>query len=387
MARPRVAIVHQGFIPEYRVRFFELLADRSEIEYVVFHGQAPTGSGHRAAAGPFGFPNVAVQNREVVLGGKRIILQPILGRIARGSYAAAVLGAELKFVANVAVAGLMSAWGKPVVLWGHGYEKDEDAPASLLTRTAAGLKRRYARGAAGYLVYTEGGAARLTAAGVDPARVTVVRNTLDMSRQQALRSQLERADPSVLRRELGVDPQVDVLLYVGRIYSEKRVEELVELARRLHARPEPACRAEIVVVGDGPDRRRVEALARGIPGIRFVGELYDEGVARWLHIATAVVMPGKVGLTVNHALAHGIPVLTRNSRLHAPEIEYLRHGHNGLVVKGDLDAYEEAVAEVLLSPSLSRRLRNGALESRHALGLDQMVAAFSRGVAQVVARN
>jgi hypothetical protein len=40
--RARIAVLNQGYIPHYRRRFFELLAERGQAEYVVFHGAPPS---------------------------------------------------------------------------------------------------------------------------------------------------------------------------------------------------------------------------------------------------------------------------------------------------------------------------------------------------------
>jgi glycosyltransferase involved in cell wall biosynthesis len=383
---PRVAIVHQGFVPIYRVPFFERLAATSDLEYVVFHGDPPSGTGHRAATGPFAFPNVEVQNRELRAGGRGAVWQPVVRRILR-DYSTAVIGAEVKLLANVAVGLGLAATKRPVVLWGQGSEKATHDGAGRLSDWLASLKAAAARRADAYLVYTDGGAQALAAAGVDPAKVTVVRNTIDVSHQIELHSELAAADESALRRELGLAAESVVLVYIGRVYREKNLDELVELARR-RADGSGAPRVEIAVIGDGPDLPRVRDLARGVPDIRFVGELYDDReVARWLRAADGLAIPGKVGLAVNHALAHGVPVLTRESDLHAPEVEYLTHGDNGLIVPGTTEDYRAAIEQFATSNELRRTLAEGALRSRESLGLDRMVGAFDHGVRAALDRR
>ena len=95
-------------------------------------------------------------------------------------------------------------------------------------------------------------------------------------------------------------------------------------------------------------------------------------------------MPGKVGLTVNHALAHGVPILTRETTLHAPEIDYVRNGENGLIVDGDLDAYTAAIGEVLRTPGLQQQIARGAMTAGRGLSLEAMVRAFHDGVARAL---
>ena len=37
-SRGKVAILNHGYLPHYRVRFYELLAERGGFDYIVFHG-------------------------------------------------------------------------------------------------------------------------------------------------------------------------------------------------------------------------------------------------------------------------------------------------------------------------------------------------------------
>lgn len=384
--RPRVAVVHHGFVPPFRVAFFERLARAGEVEYVFFHGEAPRATGHRAAAGPFSFPNVRVRNRQVGVGHRSVILQPIVRRVAGGGFAGLVVGAELKFPASFATAVAMRLRGKPFVLWGHGYDTAEDAGVALRSFGTA-AKARYARHADAYLVYTEGGARQLAARGIDPERITVVRNTLDVAAQGELRRRFADADEATLRRDLGLRADSVVLLHLGRAYREKHLDELVEAVRRLGARA-GLPPVEVAVLGDGPDLPRISELASEVPGVHLPGAVYDEEhVARWLRVAAVLATPGKVGLAVNHALAHGVPVVTRASDVHAPEVEYLEHGVNALIVPGDLDAYVSALAEIVTSAARREALASGALRSSERLGLDHMVRAFDAGVRGALARR
>jgi glycosyltransferase involved in cell wall biosynthesis len=385
--RPRIAVLKDGFVPDYRAEFFTRLGQMREVEYVIFHGQAPRGTGHRAAHGPFSFPEVRRVNRELRLGRRTLVYQSAVREVAGPAFDGAVLGAELKMLSHVALFPLLTLRGKPVLLWGQGGEKGEERGTlmKVLGRAGATLKRTAASRADGYIAYTSAGKKRLTEAGVDPAKVFVVRNTLDVEGEVELHARLSAQPDDALRGELGLRQDSVVLLFVGRVYPEKKLSEFVSVLRRLRDRGLTRHPVEGVVIGDGPDLARVEREADGVDGVHFVGEIRDrERVARHLRVASAVVIPGKVGLAVNHAFAHGVPVLTRGGSLHAPEFEYLEDGRNSIVSEGDLDAFAEAIAEFVESTDQRARLARGALESRQSLTVASMADSFHHAVCQTL---
>jgi glycosyltransferase involved in cell wall biosynthesis len=385
--RPRIAVLKDGFVPEYRAEFFARLGRMAEVEYVIFHGQAPRDTGHRAARGPFSFPQARFANRELRLGQRTLVYQPAVRAVAGPAFDGAVLGAELKMLAHVVLFPLLKLRGRPVLLWGQGGEKGEDRSAAMeaIGKAGAALKRTAAEHADGYIAYTSAGRDSLTESGIDPAKVFVVRNTLDVEGEIELHARLSDEPVDALREELGLRRDSVVLLFVGRVYPEKKLSEFVSMLRALRDRKLARCPVEGVVIGDGPDLERVEREADGLEGVHFVGEIRDRThVARYLRVSSAMVIPGKVGLAVNHAFAHGVPVITRSGPLHAPEFEYLEHGHNSIVSEGDLGAFADAIAELVDSPERRAVLARGALESREGLTVAAMATSFHHAVCQTL---
>src|SRR3546814_15903003 len=90
-----------------------------------------------------------------------------------------------------------------------------------------------------------------------------------------------------------------------------------------------------------------------------------------MRVADALVIPGYVGLAVNHAFAQGLPVVTRRHELHSPEVEYIEHGRNGLIVDGDFDAFVVELARLIDDPERLRGLARGALETRDDLRVEK----------------
>ena len=96
-------------------------------------------------------------------------------------------------------------------------------------------------------------------------------------------------------------------VFIGRLSPEKGADLLVN-AWRVAGLP-----ATLTLVGDGPDRRRVEQAARGAEGLRLVGRLDADGVAAEIRRAAVVVVPSLwyegFPTVVAEAFAAGRPVI------------------------------------------------------------------------------
>ncbi|QFU16144.1 glycosyltransferase family 4 protein [Microvirga thermotolerans] len=100
------------------------------------------------------------------------------------------------------------------------------------------------------------------------------------------------------RRERALDLPRPVFLYVGRVAVEKNLGAFLSLDL-------PGTK---VVVGDGPSRA---ALERAHPGVRFLGALAGEPLARVYASADVFVFPSLTdtfGIVLLEALASGLPV-------------------------------------------------------------------------------
>ncbi|MGA7521118.1 MAG: glycosyltransferase family 4 protein [Acidobacteriaceae bacterium] len=394
-ARPiRVAILHQGFIPHYRVRLYELLNQLSPTtRYVVFHGAPASNSGWTAAEGPFAFPNRRVRNRELHLGKWLAIYQPVIREILAGEYDVVVLGHEVKFLSNTLLALLCRARGIPVLYWGLGYHLRENFAFTSKSKRwvdwlATRIKNALTRLADGYLVYTTGGAQQLAEVGFPPERTFVLRNTIDISAQCRIYDSLAGTDPAALREALGLRPDSVVLIFMGRLVDDKHVEVLIEAVTRINRQAGSQPPVEALIVGSGPMRDALERQASGDPAVKFLGPIFDDAViAQYIKVAAAVVIPGRAGLAINHALAQGRPVITRQHRVQGPELEYISHDVNGLIIEGDVDTFVSILARFVASPDWQCQLSDGALRSRDGLRMESMAQQFDEAVRFVLARS
>jgi glycosyltransferase involved in cell wall biosynthesis len=102
---------------------------------------------------------------------------------------------------------------------------------------------------------------------------------------------------------------------VGRLAAYKRVDRVVDAMARMHE-------ADLVVIGAGPERARLERRAVDLgcrPRVRFVDGVDDVDVRRWVAGAEALVTLSEqeaFGLTVLEALAAGRCVVATDLAAH-----------------------------------------------------------------------
>jgi len=178
----------------------------------------------------------------------------------------------------------------------------------------------------------------------------------------------EQVVRATAEREAGRPPRC---VAVGRLVRRKGVDTLIR------AWPE-VCRAvpdaELVVVGDGPQRARLTGLARRLrvdASVTFTGGLDPIGVRQWLWRSDVFALPMRVrwggldaeglGLAALEAAACGLPAVVGDSG-GAPET--VRAGDSGFVVAPeDPAALADRLVELLAEPA--RCTAMGAVGRRH----------------------
>ncbi|MFN7228509.1 MAG: glycosyltransferase [Synechococcaceae cyanobacterium] len=96
-------------------------------------------------------------------------------------------------------------------------------------------------------------------------------------------------------------PRDDVYLSLCRLVPNKRVDLVVEAFNRTGL--------PLVVIGDGPERRRLQAMAA--PNVRLLGRCSDAEATGWLERCRAYVYAGveDFGIAPVEAMAAGAPVI------------------------------------------------------------------------------
>jgi len=143
----------------------------------------------------------------------------------------------------------------------------------------------------------------------------------------------------------------DSFLFVGRIWEEKGIDELLEAI---------GDHCPLTVVGDGPKR---EALEQKYPKVAFKGWLPPDEAMAEMRKAIALVLPSiyleAFGLVVAEALSQGVPVIVSDRAGAATMVE---QGHNGFLVDMAKPDEIRECCELLLDKSIAATMSKNAYD-------------------------
>jgi glycosyltransferase involved in cell wall biosynthesis len=160
-----------------------------------------------------------------------------------------------------------------------------------------------------------------------------------------------------LRRSWGIGDDDLAVIYVGRLAAEKNLRLLIST---FFAIREQAPNARLVLVGDGPERRRIAAAC---PDCVFAGMRSGEDLATHYASGDLFLFPSVTetwGNVTTEALASGLAVVAYD---YAAAHVLIEDGQNGLLApRGDHLAFIAATLRVARDPQLRAGLRFRARE-------------------------
>jgi phosphatidyl-myo-inositol alpha-mannosyltransferase len=250
--------------------------------------------------------------------------------------------------------GALRAHGAPTVATFH---RGGGGPALTLTKP---LLRRLAKDLDASAAVSASAAATIHAAcGIEP---TVLFNGFEMERFSAA------------PRERGEET---VLVVIGRLEERKGVAHAISAVRSHNAASDDTW--TLIVVGDGPQRRSLEALAAGDRAIEFAGALSDEQKRGLLRHANALIAPSIGGESFGMVLLEG---MASETSVVASDIEGYREAAEGfatLFTPGDDTSLESAIERALRdeTPASIARARTHATEWSMAALMDRYEGIYA----------
>lgn len=340
----RVAVVYHAW-PHYREAVMRAMDRSGSITYDFYgSGEALEGVGHAD-------PRVVTRFiRAPFRRAGNFVWQPGAVRIAGGvrlggapRYDALILLADPNFVSTWAAAALARMRRVPVLFWGHGWLRPEGMAKRLVRRVYFALSHRF-------LVYAERGKRLGVAAGFPAERITVVYNSLDLARADAIIARIEAGGLAARPQSLFAQPERPLLVCTARLTARCRFDLLVRAAALLAARGRAV---NVLLVGEGPERPALERMAADLGvALHIFGACHDEAVVGPLiYHADLTVSPGKIGLTAMHSLMYGTPAITHGDLdAQMPEVEAIVPQETGAFFRrGDPEDLADTIADWLAS--------------------------------------
>ncbi|HXM50515.1 MAG TPA: glycosyltransferase [Pyrinomonadaceae bacterium] len=178
------------------------------------------------------------------------------------------------------------------------------------------------------------------------------------------------ADVEVLRKSLGIADSERVVLSVGRLSREKAHVDLIEAFKRLR-QTKPDLSIKLIIVGDGPERSRLEAAVEATgyeERVVFTGQLTD--VQPFYAMADVFALPSHGEGSPNvllEAMAANLPIVA-TAVGGVPEM--IANDESALLVPpNDPQSLTTALATLLTDKDLAQRLTRKAttlVDSQHS---------------------
>lgn len=171
------------------------------------------------------------------------------------------------------------------------------------------------------------------------------------------------ATRAAARERLGIGESETVIVYAGRLSPEKHVDLLLRSIGHCRHRPD-----RVLIVGDGPSRTALEALAREVDVrtvVRFTGRQDD--VRPFLEAADVFAFPSRCesfGGALVEAMACGLPCIAlrpNGGTVRNASLEIIEDGKSGLLAERAIPRdFATALDRLAADEGLRRRLSTSA---------------------------
>lgn len=177
-------------------------------------------------------------------------------------------------------------------------------------------------------------------------------------------------------------------LFVGRIGLEKSIDVLIQgFAQAIKRDPE----IQLILVGDGPNRKEMETLAETLgvkDRIRFLGkiphqDLLSSGIIHHSRAFVTASVTENQPMTVIEAICCGLPLIVPK----VPSMEELSEGNALFFPAGDIDALGERILELAENDGLFHTLAEASRRMADRFDGAQIAQRFEDLYRQALSRK
>lgn len=212
-------------------------------------------------------------------------------------------------------------------------------------------------------------------------QIHVIPNGIDLSQFKTA------GQPGSFRNRLGLGPDASILLSVGRVDPEKRLDFLIDAFARVADR---IPQAHLVFAGDGSARKKLEAQAAAThisSRIHFLGMVNRAELPNLLHDSTIFLSASTTEvhpISVIEAIASGLPLLAVQDEAFEGMIIENENGH---LTALDVNAYAETLVNMLADRATLERYGKKSLELSEKFSIEGQVRSLENLYYESILQN
>jgi glycosyltransferase involved in cell wall biosynthesis len=361
--------IQQRLLPHYRADFFDELADRCLDGLSVVAGQVGPRESLKVISTLQKAKLVTCRNLHFLNASSPYYLlwqKGLLNWLRHWDPHVLIVEANHRYLSTRAAIRWMHSRGRPVIGWGLGVYQPGGVGKRKrgLVSLQEWWRQSFLSSFDGFIAYSKKGAEEVQSLGFHHQPVFIAPNAVIRKPTWTMPIRPDEFDnrPSIL--------------FVGRLQARKRIDNLVKACAALPEGIQP----NVWIVGDGPERSKLESLAKSIyPRAKVLGAMHDERVTSYFKSADLFVLPGTGGLAVQEAMAYGLPVVVAEGD--GTQKQFVSEQNGWLIPQNNLNALIDSLKVSLSNPS---RLRKMGQESYRIVfeefNLENMVENFINAV-------
>lgn len=357
--RIRVAICYR-VLQAWRVPVFERLNEIPGIELLVLHGESYEGTKLINFTGQFSFNSIKLETIKFSVpfkyGAGIPVHTNIFSELYKFSPDVIITEGASNLFSNLASFIYAKLKRKKIIQWGLG--ELEGKKKGFLKRFFYFLFGMIEKRSDAAVSYSTFGARYYRKCGLSRESIFVAVNVVDTDSRRRQMEYFCRKNGLQMPSE---DPLSLNIIYVGALAPGKNVDVLIKAYSRL-VRENPEGVGDLLIVGDGPEKKHLESLSEKLgvgDHVVFLGHV-SGSLAEPFYRSSVMVMPGLGGLAVSDSLSHGVPVICGVGDGCEKD---LINTNNGFILN---PFTEKTLFDKLLflskNPVERRRLRSGAAE-------------------------
>ena len=163
--------------------------------------------------------------------------------------------------------------------------------------------------------------------GIPSEKIVVLNNTVDTPTLKKVIENSSKELPNDMAKQY--DPNKKYIIFVGTLLPTKRIEDFAEIMAKLKGE------YALLIVGSGKEEytQSLKELFKDID-CTFLGYKKPEELLPYYSIASFCILPGLGGLSINQAMAYGLPVLCTHAD--GAEEDVVRNDETGYIYQ-DID--------------------------------------------------